>query len=78
MFDFNGGARAVRSFDATFEDALCFDVIQGKPNCAQALNVEAWIRGMWERLSVGEITIKAEVVLFHDAFKVGLASCISA
>jgi hypothetical protein len=28
---------------------------------------------MWERLSVGEIAVKTEVVLFHDTVKVGLA-----
>jgi hypothetical protein len=27
---------------------------------------------MWERLSVGEIAVKTEAVLFHDAVKVGL------
>jgi hypothetical protein len=36
--------------------------------------MEAWIRSMWERLSVGEIAVEAEVRLFYDAFKVGLPS----
>ena len=56
-----------------FEDALCLGFIQGKANCAQALDVEAWIRSVWERLSVGEIAVKTEVVLFHDAIKGSLA-----
>jgi hypothetical protein len=27
---------------------------------------------MWELLSVGEIAVKTEAILFHDAVKVGL------
>jgi hypothetical protein len=55
-----------------FEDALCFGIVQGKANCAQAIDVQARIWSMWERLSVGEIAVKTEVVLFHDTVKVGL------